>query len=303
MRAGKRNLSRIMAAPQNIIGIVYDYDQTLSPTYMQDEVLFPKFGINPAEFWKRCKVLVEEQGFESELAYLKAMIDYLEMDGPSNADLEELGKGLQFFPGLPDMFTELDGILSDEQRAMGAKIEHYIVSSGIKALIQGSRLRPHIKEIFGCEFAENSAGRISFPRRVISHTAKTQYLFRINKGMLDPSEDVNDHMPDHLRPIPFPNMIYLGDGPTDVPCFTVMKRFGGHSIAVYNPNDKTRISFRTAFQLSGVAGRIKHIAPADYRAGSHLRLILEETILEIASRIVETRRREIMDNTVAAPTH
>ena len=292
-----------MAAPQNIIGIVYDYDQTLSPTYMQDEVLFPKFGINPAEFWKRCRVLVEEQGFESELAYLKAMIDYLEMDGPSNADLEELGKGLQFFPGLPEMFGELDGILSDEQRAMGVKIEHYIVSSGIKALIQGSRLRSYIKEIFGCEFAENSAGRISFPRRVISHTAKTQYLFRINKGMLDPSEDVNDHMPDQLRPIPFPNMIYLGDGPTDVPCFTVMKRFGGQSIAVYNPNDKTRISFRKAFQLSGVAGRIKHIAPADYRPGSHLRLILEETILEIAGLIVETRRREIMDNTVAAPTH
>lgn len=292
-----------MAAPQNIIGLVYDYDQTLSPTYMQDEVLFPKFGINPSEFWKRCKVLVEEDGYESELAYLKAMIDYLEMDGPSNADLEKLGEGLQFFPGLPDMFEELEELLTDEHRAMGVQIEHYIVSSGIKALIDGSRLKPYTKEVFGCEFAENSSGRISFPRRVISHTAKTQYLFRINKGMLDPSEDVNDHMPDELRPIPFPNMIYLGDGPTDVPCFTVMKRFGGHSIAVYNPDDATRVSFRKAFQLSGVAGRIKHIAPADYRAGSHLRLILEETILEIASRIVEVRRRELVEGTVAALTH
>ncbi len=292
-----------MASPQNIIGLVYDYDQTLSPTYMQDEVLFPKFGINPAEFWKRCKVLVEEDGYESELAYLKAMIDYLEMDGPSNADLEKLGEGLQFFPGLPDMFEELEDLLSDEHRAMGVKIEHYIVSSGIKALIDGSRLKPYTKEVFGCEFAENSSGRISFPRRVISHTAKTQYLFRINKGMLSHSEDVNDHMQDELRPIPFPNMIYLGDGPTDVPCFTVMKRFGGHSIAVYNPKDTSRVSFRKAFQLSGISGRIKHIAPADYRAGSHLRLILEETILEIASRIVETRRQELIDGTVAAPTH
>lgn len=292
-----------MAAPQNIIGLVYDYDQTLSPTYMQDEVLFPKFGINPGEFWKCCKKLVDDEGYESELAYLKVMIDYLEIDGPSNADLEKLGEGLQFFPGIPEMFEELEELLTSEHRAMGVKVEHYIVSSGIKALIDGSRLRPYVREVFGCEFAENSSGRISFPRRVISHTAKTQYLFRINKGMLDPAEDVNDHMPDGLRPIPFPNMIYLGDGPTDVPCFTVMKRFGGHSIAVYNPGDESRVSFRKAFQLSGVAERIKHIAPADFRAGSHLRLILEETILEIASRIVETRRRELVDATVAAPTH
>lgn len=292
-----------MAAPQNIIGIVYDYDQTLSPTYMQDEVLFPRFGINPKEFWKRCKALVDEGGYESELAYLKAMLDYLELDRPSNDELRDLGKGLQFFKGLPEMFEELEMLLTDEHRAMGVKIEHYIVSSGIKPLIEGSRLRPYVKEIFGCEFAEDSMGRISFPKRVISHTAKTQYLFRINKGMLAPNEDVNDHMPDELRPVPFPNMIYLGDGPTDVPCFTVMKRFGGNSIAVYNPDDASRVSFRKAFQLSGAAGRIKYIAPADYRAGSHLRLVLEEMILEIASGIVERRRKELVEATVAAPTH
>lgn len=292
-----------MAAPQNIIGIVYDYDQTLSPTYMQDEVLFPRFGINPTEFWKRSNALVHEMGYESELAYLKVMLDYLELDRPSNEELRQLGEGLQFFKGLPEMFEELESVLTEEHRAMGVKIEHYIVSSGIKTLIEGSRLLPYVKEIFGCEFAEDETGRICFPKRVISHTSKTQYLFRINKGLLEATDDVNDHMPDELRPIPFPNMIYLGDGPTDVPCFTVMKRFGGNCIAVYNSEDSSRISFRKAFQLSGPANRIKYIAPADFTSGSHLRLILEELIGTTADRIVETRRRELSDATVAAPTH
>ena len=292
-----------MATPQNIIGLVYDYDQTLSPTYMQDEVLFPRFGINPTEFWKRCQALVDEQEYESELAYLKVMLDYLDMDRPTNSDLEELGKDLRFFPGLPEMFTELEEVLTPEHRAMEIKFEHYIISSGIKTLIDGSALQPHIKKVFGCEFAEDSSGYISFPKRVISHTAKTQYLFRINKGMLDLRQDVNDHMPEDLRPIPFHNMIYVGDGPTDVPCFTVMKRSGGYTIAVYNPKDESRTSFRKAFQLSGLAARIDYLTPADYTAGSHLRLVMEEMIIDIADRIVERRRKEVLDGTVAAPTH
>ena len=292
-----------MAAPQNIIAIVYDYDQTLSPTYMQDEVLFPRFGINPSEFWKRCKSLVEKDGYESELAYLKVMLDYLQLDRPSNDDLRALGKDLKFYKGVMDMFEGLDSLLEPDHRAMGVKIEHYIVSSGMKTLIEGSELASYVKRIFGCEFAEDEAGKIAFPKRVISHTGKTQYLFRINKGMLEPNEDVNDHMPEELRPVPFKNMIYLGDGPTDVPCFTVMKKFGGHAIAVYNPDDATRSSFRKAYQLSGPADRIKYIAPADYRAGSHLRLLLEEMIVEIADSIVERRRREINEAKISAPTH
>lgn len=292
-----------MAVPQNIIGIVYDYDQTLSPTYMQDEVLFPAFGIHAGEFWKRCRELVDREGYESELAYLKVMLDYLAFDRPSNEDLKKLGAGLKFYKGLPGMFGELPAALRPDHLAMGVRIEHYIVSSGIKTLIDGSALRPHIREVFGCEFAENEAGSIAFPKRVISHTSKTQYLFRINKGMLLPNEDVNDHMPEELRPIPFRNMIYIGDGPTDVPCFTLMKKFGGHGIAVYNPEDETRSSFRKAYQLSGPADRIKFIAPSDYRAGSHLRLLMEEMILEIADGIVERRRREVLDGKVAAPGH
>lgn len=291
-----------MSVPQATIAIVYDYDQTLSPTYMQDEAIFPVFGINPKSFWAKCGELVEQQGFDNELAYMKAMLDYLEMDRPTNDDLRTLGAKLNFYPGLPDMFEEFrDSLLTPEETSFGIEVEHYIISSGLKTLLEGSRLAPYVRAIFGCEFAEDPLGRISFPRRVISHTQKTQYLFRINKGMLDMSQDVNDHLAPELRPVPFSNMIYVGDGPTDVPCFTVMRRSGGQAIAVYNPEDPTRSSFKKCYQLCVHADRVKNIAPSDYRAGSHLRLLLEEMVHEIAQSIMQRRRDEFEAGSVKAP--
>ena len=292
-----------MSVPQTTIALVYDYDQTLSPTYMQDDVLFPAYGINPGAFWKKCQQLVKEEGWESELAYLKTLLDYLGMDRPTNADLERLGAGLKFYKGLPEMFTELDSVLNEAHRTIGVRLEHYIISSGIKTLIDGSGLKPFVKDIFGCEFATDEDGRITFPKRVISHTQKTQYLFRINKGLLDLSQDVNDHMPPDLRPIPITNMVYLGDGPTDVPCFTIMRQYGGHSIAVYITEDKSLSSFRKCYQLVAHANRVKHIAPSDFTRGSHLRLVLEEMIREIADRILRARKDEIEEGRVSAPGH
>jgi hypothetical protein len=291
-----------MAVPQNTIAIVYDYDQTLSPNYMQDEAIFPHFGIHPKSFWERCGELTQSGGYDNELAYMKVMLDYLEMDRPTNDQLRDLGAKMNFYPGLPEMFDEFQkGLLTPEQQAHGITVEHYIISSGLKVLIEGSRLAPYVRAIFGCEFAEDQNGRITFPRRVISHTQKTQYLFRINKGMLEMSEDVNDHMPSELRPIPFPNMVYVGDGPTDVPCFTVMRRNGGQAIAVYNAEDPTRSSFKKCYQLCVHADRVKNIAPSDFRQGSHLRLLLEEMVHEIADRIVQRRRDDMEAGTVRAP--
>lgn len=291
-----------MAIPQTTIALIYDYDQTLSPSFMQDDVLFPEFGIDPPSFWAKCNKLVEEQKYDGELAYLKCLLDYLAMDGVSNARLTELGANLNFFPGLPEMFEEIENCLADNHKAAGVKIEHYIVSSGLKALMDGSRLAKHFKKIYGCEFGEDEHGVISFPKRAISHTTKTQFLFRINKGLLDHDEDVNDHMPSEVRPVPFENMVYVGDGPTDVPCFTVMRRNGGNAIAVYNPEDSSRRSFDKCYQLCAHADRVQHIAPADYRQGSHLRLILEKMVKEMADRIVSKRRDEIESGMVSAPT-
>jgi hypothetical protein len=293
-----------MASPQNLIAIVYDYDQTLSPNYMQDEVLFPTFGIDGKKFWARCHQLVREQGFDSELAYMKVLLDTLDIDRPTTARLRELGQKLNFFPGIPEMFDEFaDGLLTPQHLAHGIRVEHYIISSGLKALIDGSRLAKHVRMVFGCEFAEDSEGRITFPKRVISHTQKTQFLFRINKGLLDMAQDVNDHMAPEARPVPFEHMVYIGDGPTDVPCFTVVRQHGGHAIAVYNPSDPERVSFKKCYQLSTHADRVRHIAPADFRRGSHLRLLLEQMVEEVATRIVDRHARDREAATVRAPTH
>ena len=290
-----------MSIPQSTIALIFDYDQTLSPRYMQDDVLFPEFGIDPASFWAKCNELVKEQQWDGELAYLKCLLDYLSMDNVTNQRLEELGANLHFFPGVSEMFDEIPQYcLTPEHRAAGVKIEYYIISSGLKALLDGSPLKDKVKMMYGCEFGEDANGNISFPKRSISHTMKTQFLFRINKGMLDYDDDVNDHMPHAIRPIPFENMLYVGDGPTDVPCFTVMKKFDGQALAVYNPEDETRRSFDKCINLLQT-NRVKHIAPADYRPGSHLRLTLEKLVTDMADRILKRRVDAVASGTVAAP--
>ena len=291
-----------MNHPHNIIAIVYDFDHTLSPHYMQDHTILRHAGIDPKEFWPSCTALINEKGYDQELAYMKRMLEHEAIRALSNKDLEEMGANLTFFPGVPDCFEELNGLFSPEEyEELGIRLEHYVVSSGLKAILDGSLIAKYVKAIFGCEFDEDD-GHISFPKRTISHTQKTQFLFRVNKGLLDLEQDVNDHMPEEMRRVPFRHMIYVGDGPTDVPCFTLMKKNGGFAVAVYNADDRSRRSFEKCYQLAHHAERVHFMAPADYRAGSHLRLILEQHIKDIASGVLEERRQGVEKGRVPAPT-
>jgi len=288
--------------PHNIIAIVYDFDRTLSPDYMQDHTILRHAGIDPKEFWASCTALINEKRYDQELAYMKRMLEIDTIRSLSNKDLEQMGANLTYFPGVPDCFEELNALFSpQEYEELGIRLEHYVVSSGLKAILDGSQIAQYVKAIFGCEFDEDD-GHISFPKRTISHTQKTQFLFRVNKGLLDMDQDVNDHMPEEARRVPFRHMIYVGDGPTDVPCFTLMKKNGGFAIAVYDPDDHSRNSFQKCYQLAHHADRVHFMAPADYRAGSHLRLILEQHIKEIANGVLEERRQGAEKSRVPAPT-
>lgn len=288
-----------MTQPQNVIAVVYDYDRTLSPQSMHQDVIFPRMGIDANVFWAKADKLRDRLAYEDELAWIRLLLDTSDFRRLSNADLREFGRQLRFFPGVPEVFAELGGLLKDERYVRhGVTLEHYIVTSGLKEVLAGSALSGCVEAIFGCELDEDSDGKVFWPKRVVSHTAKTQYLFRISKGAeyVDLSHDVNDHMPEEERRIPFRNMIYIGDGPTDVPCFAVLTHRGGIALAVYNP--RIGKSFDTCMRLQE-ANRVDGIAPADYGEGTHLRQLVEYHVRRMADRIVtveeEAHQRSVIE--------
>ena len=288
-----------MPQPQNIIGIVYDFDKTLSPHSMHDDTVFPRLGLEPDSFWRETDRLVADSTYEAELAWMRLLLECEGFRNLSNEDLRHMGMSLMFYPGVPEVFDELSGVVDKPKyREHGVAVEHYIVTSGLREILEGSNIRPFVKAIFGSEFDEDSAGKIYFPKRAISHTQKTQYLFRVNKGYLDLRKDVNDHVPHEEHRIPFSNMMYIGDGPTDVPCFAVMTQMEGHTLAVYDPDAPQ--SFEKCMNLRR-ADRVEEIAPANYQRGTHLWRVLEYRILEIADAIVDRRRGNPEATIIPAP--
>jgi hypothetical protein len=270
---------------QSTIAVVYDFDGTLSPQPMQEYTVLPKIGIAPAEFWARVNRDARETESDMMLVYMRHIIEALETRriNVKREDFAAMAAAIKYFPGVDTWFTRMNRYVRTKSSGR-VKIQHYLISAGQKEILDGASVRRHFKRIYASEYHFNHHGVATFPKILVTDTMKTQFLFRINKGREGVNETINEHMPEADRPIPFQNMIYVGDGMTDVPSMALTKKSGGHTVAVYHPNGKGRA---TCVKLLN-AGRADFIAAADYRAGSRLsrrvELLLDAIIADIAYR-------------------
>jgi len=268
----------------NIIAMIYDFDGTLSPNNMQEDTIFKAYGIDKEKFWEKSQALAK-QGYERTLAYLKLLIhDEIFLRKPiRRSDLTGLANEIEYYPGVRDFFDRIAAFVAaiPEFNKWGVEIEHYIISSGMKEILEGADIYHHFKKVYACEY-DYEDGRPIFPKVVINDTNKTQFLFRINKGKLDLSEDINSHMEAEDRRIPFRNMIYIGDSLTDIPSMTVMHKFGGHSVAVFDPQKEIPPLVMDMVREK----RADHLAPADFQEDSLLTKILHQTLKKMIHTIV-----------------
>jgi hypothetical protein len=271
---------------QSTIAVVYDFDGTLSPQPMQEYTVLPKIGIEPKEFWARVNRDARETQSDMMLVYMRHIIEALEVGriNVKREDFAAMAEAIEYFPGVATWFTRMNQYVR-RKSAGRVKIQHYLISAGQKEILDGASIRRHFKRIYASEYHFNHHGVATFPKILVTDTMKTQFLFRINKGREGVNESINEHMPEAERPIPFQNMIYVGDGMTDVPSMALTKKSGGHTVAVYDPRGERGRA--TCVKLLN-AGRADFIAAADYRPGSKLarrvELLLDAIVADIAYR-------------------
>jgi phosphoserine phosphatase len=228
-----------MSAPQNIVALIFDFDDTLTDDTTTR--LLESRGIDTREFWQRQMKELTDAGWDSPLAYLKLILDYtgkgMPLEGLGNADLRAFGGTLSFHPGIPALFEELQDLVKEHHLSRPA-IEFYIISGGMEEIIRGSKIARYFSGIWGCRFHE-VGGRITHIMNAVTYTEKTKYIFAINKGVDRQSRSepyaVNKKVEHPNRRIPFEHMIYIGDGLTDVPCFSLMEQFKGQAFGVFDP--------------------------------------------------------------------
>lgn len=248
------------------IALVYDFDGTLSPRPMQEYAFLPSIGVDAKSFWEESNRIASAQSADPLITYMHLLYRKAKEKGVriDRKDLVAQGRKVELFNGVEDWFDEIEGYLRLQAESQGVELRHYLVSSGLTEIVEGTSIFSRFHNVFASEYWFD-AYDLPFPKRVITDTGKTQYLFRINKGVEDLGQSINSHMAENARPIPFANMIYFGDGDTDVPSMAVMRKNGGHAIAVYPPG-KSRAKCVDLFK----AGRCDFFAPADYRPGSEL---------------------------------
>lgn len=265
---------------------MYDFDGTLSPQPMQEYTVLPKIGVEPAAFWAMVNREARETESDPMLVYMRHIIEALERErvDVKRADFAAMARSIEYFPGVKTWFARMNAYVKRRSRGQVA-IAHYLISAGQKEILEGVPIRKHFKRIYASEYHFNHHGVATFPKFLVTDTLKTQFLFRINKGRENVTESINEHMPEAERPIPFQNMVYVGDGMTDVPSMALTKKSGGHAVAVYDPRgEKGRA---TCVKLLD-AGRVDFIAEADYRKDSKLsrrvELLLDAIIADVAYR-------------------
>jgi len=262
---------------RTIVALLYDFDKTLCTQDMQNYAFIPSLGLAPGDFWKIANDFGRQEKMDGVLAYMYAMLREAEKRGIAltRQSLNRCGRSISFFPGVTDWFERINR--HGEQ--LGVQVEHYVISSGLREIIEGSVIAKAFKEIYASEFYYDGEGRPVWPRLAVNFTAKTQFVYRINKGVLDVSDDktLNDSMPDDSKRVPFTNMIYLGDGLSDVPCMKMMRAYGGQAIAVYQAVNKKGVENLLR------QGRVDFIYPADYREGTELEDTVKNIILKMAA--------------------
>lgn len=270
-----------MARKHVTVAICYDFDGTLSPGYMQNYDFIPKIGMKPREFWTEVKALTKDQDADEILIYMGQMLKKADQAGVSvrRESFEAFGKGIELFDGVEDWFGRINAYGRNHE----ISIEHFIVSSGLREMIAGTRIGANFKKIFASGFWYDHEGIARYPALAVNYTTKTQYLFRINKGAMDlwDKEAVNRYVEHGERPVPFSNMLFLGDGDTDIPCFRLIKDQGGHSIAVYKPGAK--IGGRATADKLREQGRVNFSVPANYSDGGELDKVVKGIIKRIAA--------------------
>jgi phosphoserine phosphatase len=273
------------------VALIYDFDGTLAPGNMQEYDFIPAVGKSNKEFWHEANSLAEEQDGDAVLAYMARMIQEAQSKGLSlrREAFQESGRNVRYYNGVEEWFGRMNAYAAEK----GLRLLHYVNSSGLKEIIEGTSIAKEFKHIYACSFLYNVDGIAYWPAVAVNYTNKTQFIFKINKGVesVYDAQKVNQYMEENSRPVPFKRMIYVGDGTTDIPCMRLVKNFGGHSIAVYNPQEKGK---RKEMNTLIRDNRVNYVCAADYSDGSEMDTIVRAIIDKIAADVrleeLETQR-------------